>query len=520
MKQETQKPTAGKQEKNETDAKKQRKPTRYSQLNKHKNLKNPPTSITIKKNKKTNLMSQYKKTNPWLTLIILIGCFSQAIAASSTDSKGIEGTPNDKEALVYDTDDVALDAEVAEFLAYEPVAQWDDNAYVYLWGMDRQTDDVYQTGLEILRQVKAADQAFNHVDDYDLGFLNKYQTIDLPDAEVFCSFLDAGCFEKTWDNLDALLLPSQDHQTLMTRYLEFFNYDNFSHPKSMTIESPHPTFRSIISAQRLHHIKILGQFKAGKHEEALALLEKQNKDIRKKLSQTNGLIDKMVLNAMLAELIEFANFSYAKKILSAKDVKAAGIFEPLTEQELSVYQPMIMEYNTMMRMLSVLLPQQIKDLDNNPPHWLFESFPDSSKAMIKPNLFLNVQYHQQVKRNLLVHQQNAHDFYQGYDALDIVVAHDLSRNAVGKVFNLTVQENKEVYLFYQVRLYDLDMKIQLLRAIMAEGSVLQLMEVVQKEPTKYPNSYDSSAPYMDDGKVCYSGLDKKNQKYRCLFVLK
>ena len=464
-------------------------------------------------------MTQSKIKNQWFVVIILMASFSQLMASSSVGKRNIEGTPGDENALVYETEDVALDAEVAEFLAYKPDVQWQENAYVYLWGMDRETDDVYQTGLEILQQVAAADQAFDYINDYNNEFLLKYETIELPKHKDFCSFLEADCFAKTWVHLDKLLLQLEDHQTLMSRYIRFFSYKVYARPMLMTSESPFPNLRSLTIGQRLLHLKMLSDLKAGKIKKALAQIKKQNQEIRNKLSQTNGLIDKMVMTAMLAELIEFVHIGYTKKWLSGKEIKATGILKPLTKEELSVHEPMFMEYQTMMQMLHVVLSQELSSLQTEPSHWIFEFFPDLPKAMIKPNLFLNVQYHEHIKLNLAVHKQDANEYYSGYESLDIVVGHDLARNAVGKVFNLTAQENKEIYLHYQVRLYDLDMKIQLLRAVIEEGGVSQLMEAVKKEPTKYPNSYDSSAPFKDENKICYSGLDEKNLKYRCLFIL-
>lgn len=63
-------------------------------------------------------------------------------------------------ALIY-TDD-KLDPEVEEFLNNQPEIIWEDNAYVYLWGMDKITDDPYATGKEILEKILEEDELFEY----------------------------------------------------------------------------------------------------------------------------------------------------------------------------------------------------------------------------------------------------------------------------------------------------------------------------------------------------------------------
>ena len=411
-----------------------------------------------------------------------------------------------------------LDEEVIDFINHPHIVEWDNNAYMYLWGMDKVTDDVYATGVDIMRQVIAADEKYYKDGEYKDEFLKAYETILKLDSDNFCSFFDSDCFEKIGERLDVILSKTEEVEMITRRYQKFFTYDHFSRGKPMTIESPFPQYHWLTSGQKTLHYQLLIELRSGNKAKSIDILHSQNLLIREKLSQVDDLIAKMVLTDMLTELVEFTNLSHGKGWLTGSEIEKTGITSGLTKQEMSVYKPMFMEYQSMIHMMNKYFPVVMLEMDKELP-FIFKLFiPDLIKAMVKPKLLINVQFQQQIKPNLEYHKKDVREFYDGYDKIDISVEHDLRRNALGEVFNITAEENKERYMSYQIRLYDLDMKIQLLRSIITEGSVAQLLNAVEKEPMKYPNSYDFSAPYKEGDKICYSGLVEENEKNRCLII--
>ncbi|MFK8013764.1 MAG: hypothetical protein AB8B80_17125 [Marinicellaceae bacterium] len=417
-------------------------------------------------------------------------------------------------ALIY-TDD-KLDPEVEEFLNYKQEIIWEDNAFVYLWGMDKITDDPYKTGKEILVKLLEEDKLYDYEKHlYNSDFIDEYTNIEKLDHDLICSKIDKDCTNK-------VLIPSIDLKTIITensklieRYKEFTYFKHFKIISQLSYDNPWPSYRIITDSQKLFHLKLIENFNHSPVKTIIDELIMELNSLKLKLKDADTLISKMVILTMVSENIELFNIIIQKTNSTLYNYPTNILFKHLSPSEISIYSALFYEHYIGLKMVYDISVDIERINEEKFKYPTIQFLKILAFIGIKPNLTVNTQYHNVIKKLFEFSKLSQQEFYQKYYSEEIKANHDIIRNYYARVLIADVSTDfKSMYLEYQARLFDLDMKVQLLRLLIQSDSINNL-----KKGEEFLSSYDGTEPFIKDGKLCYSGLFNNNEKYRCLLIL-
>ncbi len=409
-------------------------------------------------------------------------------------------------ALIY-TDD-KLDPEVEEYINHQPEIIWEDNAYVYLWGMNVKTDNPYETGKEILEKLLEEDKLYEYEQHpLELGFLNDYPLYQTPENDLLCKKHEKECIEKILKNKKNVDLLLSGYGFYKSRYITFLSFHHFSQIADTRMESAIPSFSTISIAQKIYHISLLQKL----DNITNPLLNELNQ-LKNLLKQADTLIAKMIVLSLIDENIELFNYLYQKGISNLNTETNQSKFKPLSSSEMSLYKAMYEEHSKWMKMLfdwTSDINRLVKPKKNRTPFtqgiirllYFFSS---------KPNLTVNTQYNGIVKHLLRITKLPPKLFYQEYLLFNNNVQQDQIRNYTG---HMLMSYSNGDYLVYQARVFDIDMKLQLMRLIIHSESIDNL-----KINNNYLSSYDQTIPFKEKDKWCYSGIAKMFPEFRCLNI--
>jgi hypothetical protein len=417
------------------------------------------------------------------------------------------------EIMQNSPEDDELDPELAAFVNHTITQQWQDNAYIYLWGMDKITDDVYQTGTEIIKQVIKEDQSqidnatYYGETEYNDDFLTEYEKLKLP--ENLCNWDEVSCFQQTIKNLDENLKFTKRHTILKTRYQEFLAFSHFSRLNHEAMNSPFPSYRTLLVGQKVSRIEMIKAIQEGHKDQVLQQINNEIQQIRTKLAQADHAVGKLVLAALLSDDIDFLFALFNAGLIEPTDLNQHYILKPLNTAEISYLKAA--SYEERMKLKYIM---SVISVDNARPPLVEMFLPDFTAKMVKPNRLFNKLYQDQVKPVLNYLEKDGRAFHQGYEDLVIEVKHDTQTNPIGVLFNLSAEESKELFFTQQIKLYDLNMKIKLFRTVLAAGSVSAMMS--PENINQNPSDYDNQLPFIKDNKLCYPSLRAINDPYNCL----
>ena len=412
-------------------------------------------------------------------------------------------------ALIY-TDD-KLNPEVEEFLNNKHEIIWEDNAYVYLWGMDKKTDDPYKIGQEVLLKILDENKLFHHEKHpYNNELLDEYQHYETPNNDLLCEKHKKSCFHKIIQNSDDIIKLVKKYSLPIDRYLKFLKFNHYKQISGLLYDSPAPPYRFMIVGQRLYHLSLIQELNSNSNFKIIDELNIELTYIKQKLKRADDLLSKMIMVAILAENIEFFNLLYQNNLIKLNSKHVYQIFQPLTMEEMSTYAALKNDH--------YMILKSVYSICKN-PEILFEKsyklmtirlFKLLAFFVIKPNLSVNTQYFKVSKPILEIIKLTQKQFYIKQSQFNKKVTHNNIRNYVGsKYFNIESID----YLGYQARVFDLDMKIQLMRLLIQSESIDNL-----KTGDKFLSSYDQTKAFIKNEKICYSGLTENSEEYRCLLI--
>lgn len=448
----------------------------------------------------------------WIISLVFFGTISHAKNKTGQDQKSDFDLAQiiRSIALIYTDDE--LDPEVEKFINHQPEIIWEDNAYVYLWGMDKETDDPYATGKEILEQLFADDKFYNYEQrPLNFNFLDDYSTLEIPENDLLCKISEKECFLSIIENQNQIESIITKYDFYITRYLKFLNYKHFNQIADRRLESALPSYRTIIKSQQIYHLSIFSKLLKSNRFDIISILSKELDLIKDKLEKADSLISKMIAIALINENLEFLNLLHQSKTINLKSKTDVSIFNPLTLSQMTLYQAMYEEHSKGLKMVFdwtsdyKSLTRKAKNQYGDALMKIFYFFAS------KPNLTVNIQYHNIIKHLLRTTQLPAIEFYKEEKIFNYKPKHDRIRNYVGYTL---ISQVMPQYLDYQARVFDIDMKIQLMRLIVQSNSITDLIQ-----SDDFLSSYDKTSPYIKDGKLCYSGSVEINKKYRCLLIL-
>ncbi len=409
-------------------------------------------------------------------------------------------------ALIYKDD--ALDPEVAAFInqPLEPV--WKANAYVYLWGMDKITNDPYQTGVEILKLLEQENQQFNYEKrPYDYSFAHHFTKYESPKSDLLCERYTRSCINEIINNKPQASKFISDHAHYISRYNNFLSFKHFKQIANLRMDTPLPTYIILLKAQKLYHISLLLNSDTNEERMIDSILEELTY-LRIQLANIDTLLGKMLIAVLLNENIELLNYAIqtAQTLLN---IDSSGISR-LTPAERSIYNAMNQEHSKNLKRFIDYIEDPNRLSKKN-------SKPLTRKLMklicffvAKPNLTANTIYFDFMKLSLEHNRLSISQYYKRIKNTSGQISHDPIRNYMSwKLLTDTLPEYKE----YQMRIFDIDMKLQLIRLLIDSGSIEKM--------TKNKNllsSFDQTPAFIENDKVCYSGLATMSPEFRCLLI--
>jgi len=422
-----------------------------------------------------------------------------------------------QEILKNSTEDVLLHPDVNVFLTSSIVPIWQNNAYLYGRAMDLKTDNVYKTGFEISQKILMMNEDYDYKRDYDNSFLNDYEKIDIPNNEDFCSLREIDCFSELMKHFPEILNKSKHYEELQYRYESFIAYEYFSDPVLWVLESNFPlvSYRVLTNGIKIKNIHWLEELMRGNKELIIPQIYAEAIAIKRLLAQADSLIAKMVFAYLYSEHLELVNVALAMKWLTIEDISNLESLSPLTSAELSTQKAWHNEEKVKMRMLQNTLH---KDQADNILIDLF--YPELPPKMVKPNLILNTLYFNFFKPLMAYMDLLPDEYYQGLSEFNIHITFDEIENPVGTLLNISPDQVKDQYLEYQARIFSLNMKAQLLRALVEQGTYESVISKANIGHKAYLNHFDQSPPIMDENQICYSGIFEGNKGLRCLNIIK
>lgn len=412
-------------------------------------------------------------------------------------------------ALIY-TDD-KLEPEVEKFINHQPKIIWDDNAYVYLWGMNVKTDNPYKIGKEILEKLLAEDKLYNYEQHpLELSFLNDYPLYKTPESDLLCKKHKSECFEKIINNDKAVKQFLKDYGFYKSRYLTYLKFNYFNQIADRRLESPLPSFRTITIAQKVVHIYLLANLKNISKTKLVNQLESELIRLKNKLEKADTLIAKMIVVALINENIEMFNYLYQNKLINLGS--HSSLFKPLSSSERSLYNAMYEEHSKNLKYLYDYISDPKRLVKKKYKPVTYQLMKLVYFIVAKPNLTANTVYNDYIANLLYLTQLKSYLYYSEIKQSKNEINHDPIRNFM--VYKLSDGVFPDYYN-YPARVFDIDMKLQLMRLVIQSESIRNL-----KQDDKFLSTYDHTPAFIKDDKICYSGMAKMFPEFRCLTIHK
>ena len=425
-----------------------------------------------------------------------------------------------KSVFLIGVDD-PLDPEVSELLQNSNDVALEDNAYIYLWGADKQTEDVYKTGLKRYQQMRAADaaylagglsyndEAWDEVPLLDFGFVN---------PNLKCDYHEVGCLERRLTALKDTDQLTPDDTVILERYHRFFQFSRFESIALQTFYSPLAPYRTLYTGQAIHHFKLFKALLNGHKDAFIQAIATDMKQIRMRMSQEHSLIGKMVLTSMLQDNLDLLSYLIQKGFIPNDQELYESILAPLTATELNIRPILLGEFRFGINFLLHLGRTPESLLEQPLPEHRKPFFNFLAKLVLKANMSANAHYHDVVAPMLSISFIDPEKFLQDYHNLNITHSTNYIRNPVGSYLSKQGLNLKKIHLVYQARMHHTNMKIQMLRAYLEQGSFENVVEQAEQGHSAYLNHMDLTPPYIQDNEVCYQDhLDVRTDR-RCLRI--
>lgn len=425
-----------------------------------------------------------------------------------------------KSVFLIGVDD-PLDPEVSELLQHGNEVALEDNAYIYLWGADIQTEDPYETGLKRYQQMRAADaaylagglsyndEAFDEMPLLDFSFVN---------PNLKCSYHEVGCLERRMSALKDTDQLTPDDTIILERYHRFFQFSRNESMALQTFHSPFAPYRVLYMGQAIHHFKLFKTLLNGHKDAFIQAIATDMKHIKMRMSEEHSLIGKMVLTSMLQANLDLLSYLIQKDFIPNDHVLYGGILAPLTATELNIRPTLLGEFRFGINFLLHMGQTPESLLEQPLPEHRKPFFNFLAKLVLKANMSANALYHDAAAPMLSISFIDPVKFLQDYQNLKITHRTNYIRNPVGSYLSNQGLNLKKIHLVYQARMHHTNMKIQMLRAYLEQGSFEQVVEQAEQGHSEYLNHMDLTPPHIQGDEVCYQDhLDVRDDR-RCLRI--
>lgn len=458
-------------------------------------------------------------------LFLTIGLFHAAIVGGDEDKQQPPQPEEDgplsrvERIMQLPAEDAELDPAVAAFLKHKEPVIWEDNANAYAWGAAYQTDDTYQLGLELSQKLRELNINHDYKEPMDTAFMDHLERLKALDEERLCSLIETGCLAQWLKILETETVLLDEFKVHQQRYLAFLRYTHFSEVASYSIHESSPilSLAGLRDGIRINHLDLMYQLKAGHTSQVVVQLENEATALRLRLSQADSIVPKMVIKTWYDHHINFIHAALTQKWLTHEQVSSLTSLKPLTAAQLSTRLAFASDERAILQMLQTVIKKENVELA-----FLTDMlYPGLVERMTKPNEFVNELYFGITAPILNIADMDAADFFQAYLSFDLGLQFDPELYPTKAMFDDTFSndELRHKYLGYLARMFALDMKIQLLRAKVQEGSFDKVLEKAKQGHQPYLHHFDQSPPYIEDGAICYVGTKETTRRDWCLPLL-
>jgi hypothetical protein len=451
-----------------------------------------------------------------LTVLLLLSKEPLTAAPTPEQKEALEHIGQTLMSLLLIGVDDPLDPEVKALMNHPHEIELTDNGYVYLMGIDQIRQDPYQAGLDYLNKITMAENVYltTGVDQFDDMFYDADINYEAAITDP-CQQQELNDYPAMWQATEQAEAPSDQAQLILDRYKTFIKYPLYEPHQIRTFLSPLPTYRALTVGQSLYHRELLKLLRQGDLDGFVNALSEDIISNRRKLTQVRSYIDLAIFSHLFEQDIELLSFVLQNKLFKADHQAFHDLLKPLTPEELSIASVLPAEFR-----LSLSFLRTIEDelMDEMSP-WLSAEHPLSHlyiRMIWKPNMTSNSLYQGFIKPIMSVPFTDPVAFADSYRNLKTGFQTDPIRNSYGHFLHSYLFNSIEGHLRNQDNLHSVNMKLQLVRAYVEQGSIAAVLALAEQGHQPHLNHYDQSLPYTEENMICYTGLNDYHQSSRCL----
>ena len=381
-----------------------------------------------------------------------------------------------------------------------------NTAWFYLmgFGASPEVDPAY-IGRQRYWAIVQANAAMNRTrDEVVVAEIPGSDVLARPVGDVHCALHEKTCVGAILEQQHEIAAELQQHAVLTERYQKFMSLQGYRSLTTVARGLPMPRFQWLIEGTRLVGLQAIHEALNGHHGLAIELLDKNERDIREKLTDADDLIYKLILIAALSENID------RRVVVDHLTDRHPVKISPLTEAEMSFDLPLAREFEFM--------KTPIDDISNQQKH---ESIGRAvvaplSKLLVKPNMTLNtlrLTYEENFScahLGQLEFQASANTPLENHTTVS-----DWVRNSVG---TLLMSELPPDFRRYFAKTFDLNAKIHLYNH-RSSNPELSIQDLVNTYSNPYYRDVGRAFVSEESGSLCVESPYDNGIKTRCLLII-
>jgi hypothetical protein len=359
-------------------------------------------------------------------------------------------------------------------------------AFTYLLAIDaKEGVDPAAEGAQMLAKIKVAETTPEGYVTFDND--NK---LALPKGKLFCTPLTSECLADLWTTPFDITAIKQENATLIARADHYFSLTDFQSLTKPSVVETIPFYKPLSIALRINTLQAIAMHKAGKPQQALAVLQQNMAKIRAQLAKQDTIIGKIVFLKKLNECMDVMN------IIALQSKVDISPIAHLNTDEKNLEVAILREYATFYSLFKKMdKSPELLEKGGHMPGWV-------SRAIFKSNMTINalLPHH---TRLLQLSKSTPVEFAQA--APETLPSSSSLRNYTGNVLiSLTGNFDHFVGAFF-----DTDAKIDLFNHI-----IVKKLPATEMRNPYYPNQLAKTK----DKQVCLDSPITKSETNTCVWI--
>ena len=365
----------------------------------------------------------------------------------------------------------------------------DNEAYLYLMGMDAAPDE---DPVEVGRFRLKENEMLAENPEYEVREYSQKEGLSNLDGDIFCGFRDEECLRNLFTkeiDVDAIY---KKHIVYIERGKKFFSYDHFKTALLTNVMQRFPAYTVVVNYHKLIFLKAVALHQRGDSQGAIDLLVAEVVAIRKKLSDDDFLIGKMVYTATINQYLNLASLIIGKSDIH---IKLSGLSAEELDFEVLMSLELVFSYG--------IAKSTEKSLREEMGGGRTGKF--LAKSLYKPNMTLNAML-PLITRAIKLSQLSSQEFIA---EINKPIEYDDSfmiKNYVGMTILGMAGQSFEKYI---ARIKSLNISI----------SLFNHLYIDKKTAEEFVNPYyPEKTAFKKDGRVCFDGPFEDELGLKCLLV--